>query len=139
MKTSILFVALIYCLSSNAQNNPACLSQFKKIASFIINNRKSELANLVVYPIKRSNPLPDIKSKTEFINLFPSLFDKPFKNQLQKITEDDLIDRYDGCRLFAGDIWINEEGRIIAINYQSASEKQRYNSILNDVKKRIHP
>lgn len=139
MKYPIILLLLLGSISLNAQNNPGCLNQYRKIASLIINDKAKELSGLLVYPIKRSNPLPDIKSKEEFIKLFPSLFDRSFKTQLQKITEEDLIDRNNGCGLFAGDLWINEEGKIIAINYESVAEQQRYNDILHKVKKTIHP
>lgn len=87
-----------------------------------------ELSSLIDYPLKRENPLPDIKSSADFISRFRVIFDHSFKQQLSQYNDSDIFEHNGSYGLvggsFSGEIWINDKGKIKALNYSSAEEQR---------------
>lgn len=113
--------------------------QLHKIQEYLKNDNILQLANLVNYPLKRINPIPDIETKQAFILYYSTLFDKEFKQKIinTEFTTDNTIDKqYFG--LFSGSLWIDNSGKIISINYKSEKEKVLQSTLTKELKSIIH-
>lgn len=127
MKTkhfSCLLIILFTLFQSQAQVDNTHLKQARQLIRFIKESRTSELAALVQYPLRRDNPLPNIADQQQFIKQFPVLFDAALKQKLNSFTTDDIFERNGIYCLFSGDIWMDENGKIITLNYSSAEEQK---------------
>lgn len=100
----------------------------KIVEAFKANNR-SLIAEYVSYPLSRRYPIPPIKDKQEFLKRFDEVFDAELLRMIinSDISNDWSDMGYRGVMLGLGEIWIEKieyDGKIKAINYQSALEKQ---------------
>lgn len=117
------------------------LSQLETLVDLIKHDRIQELADRAKFPIKRPNPIPDLKTKEQFILYYPVLFDSIFKEKLTTATFNDsnTIDRYNGFGLFRGDIWLSDDGGIMTINYNSPQELDLQRKLHLETEHKIHP
>jgi hypothetical protein len=106
-------------------------------------DNSKELSKLIDYPLERQNPLPDIKSPNDFINYYSTLFDSSFKKLLNQYNDSDIFEHNGGYGLvgggFAGEIWIDEDGKISTINYSSKEEQKAKQSLIDKIKKEMYP
>lgn len=142
-KINLILVLLIFCNGFvNAQD---VKTDYKKLAKTFIDNVKSDnkeaVGNLVVYPLEREYPIPDIKNKTEFIKRYNEVFDWTLKNEI--IKSDPAKNWSDmgwrGIMLNQGNIWLDFDGRLIAVNYQSKFESDLKKSLIASQKKGLDP
>ncbi len=106
-------------------------------------NNAGQLSALIAYPLKRENPLPDIKNAEEFMAYYAILFDEAFRKKLEKYADTCVVEHHGSYGLvgdvFTGELWLNEEGNITAINYLSAEESKRKAALAADVQRLVHP
>lgn len=101
---------------------------------------KEALAKKIVFPLRREYPLPPIKNKEDFFNRYNELFD----NTLLKMISTSSADRdwlkmgWRGIMLRDGLVWLNEEGKLIAVNYQSKAESDRKSQLIEKDRERVH-
>ena len=142
---TVLFI--LFSLNSSAQSQGEMY--FKRIIRLIENDSITKLAKLIKFPIIRENPLPDISSDS-FMKYYPILFDSAFKQKLRFFNDSDIFDRGgeyglvgDGALTngdrFDGDIWLNEKGNIIRINYSSPKEQELSKQITQKIQSEIYP
>ena len=114
--------------------------QLETIIDLVRNDQIIELSKKILYPIKRQNPIPDIKTREEFILYYPILFDSTFKAKLTNTIFDstNTINYYTGFGLFLGDIWLFDDGDIMTINYQSTKELELLNKLHTEIEGKIH-
>ncbi|MFH6997868.1 hypothetical protein ACHRVZ_08035 [Flavobacterium sp. FlaQc-57] len=135
MKNRKLFlVLLIFCNGLiHAQDVKA---EYQKFVKTFINNVKNDnkdgIGDLVSYPLKREYPIPDIKNKAEFVKRYNEIFDSTLKNE---ITKSDPVKNWSdmgwrGIMLNQGNIWLDIDGRLIAVNYQSKFESDLKKSLI---------
>ena len=143
-KTSLITL-FILCFTFGLQAQVNSLSeeqvqQLEKFQLLIENGQIDQLAELVDYPLKRSNPIPDIQSKEKFILYYLTLFDKDFKSQLLAIKApyEEVVSRSGMLGLLNGEIWINSSGRIISINYTSPEETKLSEELIALDKESLH-
>lgn len=147
MKHSIftILIFLTFALQINAQTNDSIPSwrqnQIKKIVELIKNDDFSRLSEMIRYPIKRPNPIPDIENKESFLRYCSTLFDDNFKQKLinAKFTGGNTISRDGDFGLLYGYIWLNKGGEIIALNYNSEKELSMQKKLTDETKSLIHP
>lgn len=140
----ILITTIWFCISNcKAQNSLEIARHFRHIVKLIKENKISELARLINFPLKRENPLPNIYSVNQFIRYSPILLDSSFKNKLSNYNDSDIFEHNGLFGLvggpFRGDIWINEDGKIETINYKSEAELKLQKRLTNEIQKKIHP
>jgi hypothetical protein len=118
------------------------IKRFRKIVRLIESDKAQELSKFVNYPLKRGNPLPDIKSPNDFIAQFHLLFDKAFKDLLKEYNDSLIFEHNYAYGLvggnFSGEIWIDEDGKISAINYSSKKEQEKKQTLIQKIKKEMH-
>lgn len=132
----LLLLTFSAAQSQSLHNGQEC---FKRVINLVRENRISELASILSYPLTRPNPLPNIQSKDEFIKYYPVLFDSAFKAKLVHSDSSDIWVRSGDFTIFHGDIWLNPECEIITINYTSARERNVLDSLTEFTKRIIHP
>lgn len=121
---------IVFCLSLLFTSNTFALEQ--KYHEFILpviaafeGDDKAAIASLVYYPLKRRYPIPDIKDEAELINRFDEVFD----DELTAVIASSSIDTdwdsvgWRGIMLNNGVMWVDTDGKIIAVNTQNAKEQ----------------
>ncbi|MCD0469392.1 hypothetical protein [Flavobacterium sp. JAS] len=142
MKTRNLFlVLLIFCSGLiGAQDLKA---EYQKLVKSFIDNIKSDnkgaIGDLIVYPLQREYPISDIVDKEGFVKRYAEVFDSNLKNEI--ITSNPEKDWSDmglrGIMLNHGSIWIDIDGRLTAVNYQSKFETDLRNKLIASQKKEL--
>lgn len=103
---------------------PAQQRTVQSVISVFKTGDPSAIADLIVYPLNRPVPLKKIKDRQELLRRFEAVFDAPFVQQIGGSSLSDWSDMgWHGIMYQDGLLWLNEEGQIIAINYESAKEK----------------
>ncbi len=102
--------------------------------------KKEKIANMISYPFDRQYPIPSIKNKQSFLNRFNEIFDDSLKQMI--IKSNPATDWSDvgwrGIMLNHGDLWLDFEGRLIWVNYQSRFEKTFMEKLIKNDKANIH-
>ena len=137
----VLFFWYAFCF---ADEIPASIfTRYKLIVKIVKENNAGKLSALVAYPLRRENPLPDIKNPKEFKARYSIIFDEAFRKKLEKYSDNCVFEHNYTYGLvgdaFAGDIWLNEQGKIAAINYRSAEESWLKDSLTAKIKSQVHP
>lgn len=105
---------------------------------FKIKNIKgiSEITN---YPLSREYPLTNIKNKQELIKRFNDVFDQSVIDEISnsKITDWSEVG-WRGIMLHRGTIWIDTDGKIIALNHQTETEKKQRLKLISEQKESLH-
>src|SRR6266487_541365 len=119
-KRNLLFISIILLITNcKGQASSGLKEQFKHIITLIKENKAIELSALTNYPLKRENPLPNIKSSDDFISHFEIIFDDSFKQKLSQFNDSDIFQHNGLYGLvggpFGGEIWITDNGKITAI------------------------
>jgi hypothetical protein len=103
------------------------------------NDNKEAIADQIVYPLEREYPILDIVDKTDFIKRYGELFDSTLKNEITTSNpEKDWSDMgLRGIMLNHGSIWMDVEGRLTAVNYQSKFETGLRDKLIASQKKEL--
>ncbi len=136
---------IVFCLSLLFTSNTFALEQ--KYHEFILpviaafeGDDKAAIASLVYYPLKRRYPIPDIKDEAELINRFDEVFD----DELTAVIASSNIDTdwdsvgWRGIMLNNGVMWVDTDGKIIAVNTQNAKEQALAKSLIEQGKQSLH-
>lgn len=141
-KIVILILPTIYC--AGQKNNKGIpierQVQLDQLIELIRQNNRMGLAEKVMYPLSRPNPVPDIKNKQEFVKYYTTLFDTAFKKKLidTEFDSTNTIDTYTGFGLLNGEIWLFDDGRIMTFNHSSPEEIKLIETLKQQTEKRIH-
>ena len=140
-KAKVFLVLLIFsCGFVSAQDLSTEYQTFvKRFIENIKTDNKEALANVVLYPLKREYPIPDIANKEDFIKRYSEIFDSTLKNEIVKSNpEKDWSDMgLRGIMLDQGNIWLDIDGRLMAVNYQSQFESGLKSSLIASQKKEL--
>jgi hypothetical protein len=112
----------------------------RPVVEAFIRDDKDEIANLIFYPLRRQYPIPSINNKQEMIERYNQVFDENITNMIKNSSiENSWHDvGWRGIMLDRGSVWIDYDGKIIGINYQSLQEKEMRNNIINETKNNLH-
>lgn len=142
MKTRNLFLALLIFCSGLIGAQDVKADYQKLIKSFIDNvksDNKEAIGDMIVYPLEREYPIPDIIDKADFVKRYEELFDSTLKNEITTSNpEKDWSDMgLRGIMLNHGSIWMDVDGRLTAVNYQSKFEIDLKNKLIASQKKEL--
>lgn len=135
LKKTVAFLLGMLLVSSHAQSQELTDSQRDVIERFITTVKTEnweELSQSISYPLRRSYPLPPVEDAADFLQRHNELFDAQF---IQLLTES-VIDSawseagWRGIMFNNGNLWLDEEGTLIAMNYQPAIEKTKQNKLI---------
>ncbi len=129
-----------------------CFSQIKKIDTIKVANinyvidlfKKKNIEDIsqnVNFPLRREYPIPEIKNREQFKQRFNQVFDELLINEIadSKLKQWSEVG-WRGIMLNNGTVWIDsDEGKIIAVNYQSDFEKKLRKELIEKEKENVHP
>ena len=127
--TFILLTFLILsgtiAFGQNSELKKEQIQSIQRLINTIKTNNKTKIADLIYYPLRREYPLKDVKDKNDFIQRFDDIFDKYFLGRLAKSKISDWSEvGWRGIMFDNGTLWIDDDGKIVTVNYQSPKEKQ---------------
>jgi hypothetical protein len=144
MKTGIIYLTVLVFIGNFVCAQELKTEYQKYIKSFIANvksDNKGALSELVSYPLKREYPIPDVDDKGEFVKRYAEIFDAALKNEITRSNPGK--DWYDmgwrGLMLNQGRIWLDVDGRLIAVNYRSKFETDLKNRLMDTQKRNLDP
>ena len=139
----IYFAILIFCsqLTFSQDLKPEYQKFIKSFIANVKNNNKEGVAAFISFPLKRETPIPAIKNKGDFIKKYDQIFDATLKNKIIKSNpaKDWSEMGWRGIMLAQGDIWMDTDGKVITINYQSQAEKDLKNKLIAGEKVKLYP
>jgi hypothetical protein len=103
----------------------------------IKNKDKDELSIRILFPLGREYPIPDIKNKEEFLKRYAEVFDDSLTKMIvnSNLNTDWKVVGYRGKMLFNGILWLDYDGGLSGVNYQSKFERNEVYE-LNKIEKR---
>lgn len=141
-KLIFILLALISLTEMSAQDlKPEYQKFIKTFISNVQRGDKAAVANMISYPLKRENPIPSIKNKTEFIKRYSEIFDADLKKEItsSKPDKDWSEVGWRGIMLNDGTLWFDTDGKLKTINYQSKFEKDLKAKLISSQKTKLHP
>lgn len=104
-------------------------------------NDLEAIAKRVAYPLKREYPIPAIQNTQEMIARFDQVFDPKLLEQIahSKIEADWQTMGWRGIMLGSGVVWLDFDGKIIAINYQTPVEAKLKAELIAKQQTALHP
>ena len=101
---------------------------------------KTAIAAHIRYPLKRQYPLPDIKNEAEFVNRFDEVFDEELVTIIgsSNINTDWDSVGWRGIMLNNGVMWVDTDGKVIAVNTQNATEQAHAEKLIAQDKQSLH-
>jgi hypothetical protein len=144
MKKLCLAILLLTLPFLTAFSQDETADQQKVISDFIScvkQQNKDELSGKIAYPLRREYPLPSIKNKQEFINRYHEVFDDSLVKMIvtSRPEQDWSKMGWRGIMLHNGQLWLDEDGRLIAVNYQSAAERDKRAMLIDKDRSQLHP
>ena len=112
----------------------------KKFIENVKKDNKEAVAEMISYPLKRENPIPEIQNKAEFVKRYYEIFDPTLKSEISKSNsaKDWSEMGWRGIMLNQGTVWFDIEGRLISINYKSKFETDLKNKLIAEDKSNLH-
>ncbi|OIR05705.1 hypothetical protein GALL_121400 [mine drainage metagenome] len=140
---SLLLTILFWINTCQASIDSAVIRHFRQIIKLIKTDNVQELSKLIAYPLNRQNPLPNIKNASDFILYYPTLIDDSFKDLLKQYNDSVIFEHNGRYGLvggnFSGEIWIDDDGKILGFNYSSKKEQAYKQVLMEKIKKEIYP
>jgi len=136
---------VLLCLSLFFTSNTFGLEQkyhdsvLPVIAAFKTHD-KTAIAAHIRYPLKRQYPLPDIKNEAEFITRFDEVFDEELVAVIASSNIDTDWDKvgWRGIMLNNGVMWVDTDGKVIAVNTQNTTEQAHAEKLIAQNKQSLH-
>jgi hypothetical protein len=112
----------------------------KRFIKVMESKNRNAIANLVAYPLLREVPLPPIDTHAQFLERFDEVFDQEL---LTAISSSSVVDDWAevgwrGIMFKNGRLWLDTNGKISAINYQTEKEKGYRARLIESEKLNIH-
>lgn len=141
MKYRILVLLLLIFNLSFAQNDldKNEIQNIQKLVNLFKAKNINGISKIVRYPLEREYPIPSVKNEADFKKRFSQIFDQ----KLIGIISNSKIEQWSevgwrGIMLDRGDLWIETDGKIKALNYQSAFEAKQKKDLINQQKTKLH-
>lgn len=144
MRTYLLALfALIAIGSIQAQDislNKKQVQLVQRLVQTFKTNDKAKIAAWVSYPLRREYPLKSIQNQQALVQRFTEVFDAALIKQIAQSKMSDWAEvGWRGIMLDNGTVWINESGKIFAINHQTANAKQALQAAIAADKAQLPP
>lgn len=140
-KLQILIFLLVASQIAFAQQEKLAdykIENIKKVISLFKQRDINSIGNIISYPLKREYPVANIYNKTEFKERFSETFDEVICNKIANSQLKQWSEvGWRGIMLDNGLLWIDADGKIIALNYQSDFEKGQKNKLLSSDKESL--
>ncbi|RYD57336.1 MAG: hypothetical protein EOP56_08490 [Sphingobacteriales bacterium] len=137
----LLILAVSNMPASSQEMNEEEMKLVSRFISYVKKQQKDQVANIVSYPLRREYPLPEIKSKNEFLKRYNELFDAALVKAISNSEpgKDWSTVGWRGIMLSNGTVWLDYDGKLIAVNNQSETETKKRVQLIAKEKKTLHP
>ncbi|HEA19222.1 MAG TPA: hypothetical protein ENH88_22765 [Pseudoalteromonas prydzensis] len=135
LSLALLFSAHSFALEQQYHQHIAAI-----IAAFK-DNDKAAISSHIRYPLSRAYPVPAINDAAELVERFDYVFDRQLIAQIASSNIDTDWDKvgWRGIMLNSGIVWVDSNGKIIGINYQTAKEQLLAKRLIAADKQALHP
>lgn len=135
-----LFLSLMFSANSFALEQQYQQPIVDLIKAFK-NHDKAAISSHIRYPLSRTYPVPDINNEAELVERFDDVFDETLIKQIVDSNIDTDWDKvgWRGIMLNSGVVWVDTDGKIIGINYQTAKEQLQAKNLIAADKQALHP
>lgn len=101
---------------------------------------RQAIADYMAYPIKRTNPIPAINTPEELLKRFDQVFDPEILETIaqSQVEADWQAMGWRGIMLGSGTIWMDFDGKITAVNYQTPAETKLKAELIANQKTGLH-
>jgi len=98
--------------------------KISKFISFVKENDSKSIAKNISFPFRRKYPIPDIKNASEFLDRYHEIFDDSLKMiiAVSDIRKDWSEVGWRGIMLLNGIVWLDTNGKLTSVNYESKYE-----------------
>lgn len=133
------FFTLANAGESNQAEENAIIDVVQKFKDAVKTDNPTIIGDYVSYPFERTNPLPDIENKSAFIQNYEYIFDNDLKKKIVESLPSDWEKMgWRGIMLDNGILWLNDNGKLIAINSESEKETKYIKQWLKNDKEKLH-
>lgn len=131
-----LFTSTVYSYEADSKTNHV----IKPIIQAFMSNDTEAISALITYPLNREIPIPAIENKTQLLSRFDEVFDAKLTQMIanSNLKTDWTYMGWRGIMLSHGVVWVDINGNITSVNYQSDKEKNIKTKIINSQKKSLH-
>ena len=131
---------MVFKLSSAQELKKEYFATVETFVNCIKNDDTDLLKTLIAYPLKRENPLSDIKNEYEFEKRYNEVFDDSLKSLIisSDIKTDWSAVGWRGIMFNHGSLWLGYDGRLISVNYQSKFERSKSAKLIEKDQTLIH-
>lgn len=141
MKYRILVLLLLVYNLSSAQNDldKTEIANIQKLIRLFQTNDVGEITKIISYPLEREYPIPAVRNEAELKRRFNQIFDKKIIDEISNSKIDQWSEvGWRGIMMNRGDLWIESNGKIKALNYQSDFEANQKQSLIDNDKKKLY-
>jgi len=145
MKKPFLAFLLIGMISLAYAQDQTLDKKYRPVVTNFVNAVKSgnidKLSSKIKYPLNRTYPIPPIKNKQEFVKRYKEVFDDNLTKKIinAKVATDWKDVGWRGIMLLNGELWLDTDGKLIAVNHQSRLEAKEQARLINIDKSGLHP
>lgn len=124
---------------------PQLGAEYRPLVQKVIDAAKARdhqaLARQMKYPFKQEYPIPVIKSPSEMVARFDEVFDDAILNSIatSRVGQDWQTMGWRGIMLGSGEVWLDFDGKVIAINHQTAQAAELKATLIARQKSDLHP
>ena len=140
MNRFLIALVFLFTLNAHAQDDTTYRKPLRKFINYVKRNQRDKLAGMVRYPLYRDYPLPVIADKTDFLKRFDEVFDAKLVKAISGsgiLTDWERVG-WSGIMFQNGDVWVDYDGSLMAVNYQSAAEKERREKLVSEDRAALH-
>jgi hypothetical protein len=135
-----LFLSFNFFFVSGQGINKKNMKVISNFIECIQSQNKEKLSRMISFPLNREYPIPQIKNKQDFFNRYTEIFDAGLIKMIvtSKPAKDWSARGKSGLMLLDGQVWLNLEGKLLAVNYQSKHEKSETEELIETEKSQLH-
>lgn len=141
MHKSIIGLFLLAVVSVSGQGlSPEKQESVNTFIGWVKTAQKDSVAAHASFPLRREYPIPFIMDAREFVLRYDEIFDAKLTKMIaESNTATDWNEvGWRGIMLGNGQVWLDDEGRLTAVNYQSEVEKQKKIELIALDKSKLH-
>lgn len=139
--TAILVFVMLFPFSCPlASADPGYQEVVGKFVTVVARNDRKAMASLVSYPLQRNPPLSRIDNLRQFLEAYDEIFDQQFLKAIatSKVATDWSEMGWRGIMFQNGSLWLDEAGKVTAINYQTEKGKRKRAQLIESARRQIH-
>ncbi|CAM3976030.1 hypothetical protein [Aeromonas bestiarum] len=141
----LMSLGWLLAMASAHAEEPQLGAEYRPLVQKVIDAAKARdhqaLANQMKYPFKQEYPIPVIKNSSEMVARFDEVFDDAILNSIasSRVGQDWQTMGWRGIMLGSGEVWLDFDGKVIAINHQTAQAAELKATLIAKQKSDLYP